>query len=166
MKIRVGTATEKKKAELFNKSDILIQQGEFQKAIEDLNYLLRTDPSIRTQVLKKLAYTYLKMKEPMTSMAYIRDLIPSNDFFINTIVIQNLLLLKRAKEALMFLARSELTLIDKEKLLSLIYEHYPCNWEQTSKQSNLQSPIYLNCPYCDNPMFFLNGKLLCLKCRK
>ncbi|MHA1214398.1 MAG: hypothetical protein ACTSPG_03835 [Candidatus Hodarchaeales archaeon] len=106
------------------------------------------------------------MNEPNISMAYIQDFLPSDDFFINSLVIKDLLLMDKVDMAILFLARSQLRLVDKEKLMSVILSHDSQTKHKMKETANHRAPIYLYCPHCSNCMFFLNGKLLCLKCKK
>ena len=155
-RILVGNSTDRKKAELFNSIDDLVEKGYNQDAIEHLEYLYRTTPSLKKHIFLKIGKVYTKMVQPQKALFYLQKIIPNSSFEVNQLIVENLMIINK-KQAIMFIARSGLPLYQKIRLLKkygLITE---------SLENN--EPVNLQCLKCSSFLFFLNGKLTCLTCK-
>ncbi|MFX0206681.1 MAG: hypothetical protein ACFFDT_11910 [Candidatus Hodarchaeota archaeon] len=162
-KIRVCTETEKRKAEIFNKIDKLLAAERWNEASNQLQYLYRNAPSVRTQVQRKLVRLYLELKNYQKSLTYLQDLIPSTDTSINRMVIECLLQLNNEDQALLHLARAPLPSIKKRDLFFLIFPELQ-EIHHLNKMDLVDSQVTLRCPRCTQFLFFVNNKPKCLFC--
>ena len=162
-KIRVCTETEKRKAEIFNKIDDLIQTGGVNEALDYLYYLYRNAPSVRAHVQRKLAQCYYELKNFQKCLTYLQDLIPTSDTFINRMVIESLLQLDKKDLALFHLARAPMPPAKKRELFFLIFpelqEEYSVN-----RGEYKSSQVTIRCPECTQLLFFIKNKPKCLFC--
>ena len=163
-KIRVCTETEKRKAEMFNKIDDLIQTGELNEALDYLHYLYRNAPSVRAHVQRKLAQCYYELKNSPKCLIHIQDLIPSSDTLINKMVIESLLRLDKKNLALFHLARAPIPTIKKRELFFLIFPEFKEEYS-VNKGEQKSSQVIIRCPICTKFLFFINNKPECLFCK-
>ncbi len=158
-KTRVCSETEKKKAEIFNHIDDFIMTGRWSEALENLQYLYRNAPSLRLQVQRKLAWLYFEMQNHQKSLTYLQKIIPTNDTFINRMVIECLLKLDKKNYAISHLARAPLPIPKKRELFFLIFPEL--KKEYTMKKF---PQIAIRCPKCTRFLFFTQNQLRCLFC--
>ncbi|UCG03399.1 MAG: hypothetical protein JSW11_05285 [Candidatus Heimdallarchaeota archaeon] len=162
IKTRVCSETEKRKAEIFNKIDELIQTGRWNEAASKLHYLYRNAPSVRQQVQRKLAWLYFETKNYYKSLTYLQELIPTTDNFINKMVIECLLKLDKKYHALFHLARLHLPPTKKRAFFFLIF---PELQENLSNKADLKdSQITIRCHNCTRFVFFTDNRPRCLFC--
>ncbi|MFX0126075.1 MAG: tetratricopeptide repeat protein [Candidatus Hodarchaeota archaeon] len=163
VKTRVCSETEKRKAELFNCIDDLIITGRWSEASENLQYLYRTAPSVRTQVQRKLAWLYFEMKNHRQALAYLQDMLPTNEAFINRMVIESLLSLNKKDYAIFHLAKAPLTATKKQELFFIIFPELKN--ENNIKDVSLKFPqVTIRCPKCARFLFFTSKQPKCLFC--
>ncbi|MFX0084082.1 MAG: tetratricopeptide repeat protein [Candidatus Hodarchaeota archaeon] len=162
-KFRVCTETEKKKAEMFNKIDEKISNGNWDEALANLKYLFRSSPSHRSQVKQKLALIYFQRKEYSKTIAYLQNYLPTNDLMINRMIIECLRQLGEKKQAILHIARAPLNIKEKQSLMLLISPKMD-EENELRKLSNNISQITIRCPYCTKFLFFIEEKLKCLYC--
>jgi hypothetical protein len=160
-KIKVCTETEKKKAEIFNKIDDLLEAGYWSEALVQLQYLYRNAPSVRTHIQRKLACLHWELKNYQKCLTYLQDLIPTPDTLINRMVIECLLQLNIKDQALLHLARAPLSPLKKRDLFFLFF---PELYEDYSSPRVPQ--VILRCPVCTRFLFFTDNKPRCLFCEK
>ncbi|MFX0181884.1 MAG: hypothetical protein ACFE95_02280 [Candidatus Hodarchaeota archaeon] len=113
-KIRVCTETEKRKAEIFNEIDDLIIKSRWKEALEKLFYLHRISPSLRLQINQKLTWLYYEANNPNKSLKFLEQLVPTKNFSINRIILENLILLNEEKKAIYHLAKAPLNCTEKK----------------------------------------------------
>jgi tetratricopeptide (TPR) repeat protein len=162
-KVRVCTETERKKAEIFNRIDEKIIEGDWNDALASLRYLFRNSPSLRSHVKQKLAWLYFQTKEYSKAIAYLQDLIPINDLMINRMIIECLLQLGEKKSAIWHLAKAPLKTEEKQRLMLLISPEMNKEFDSRNESINI-SQITIRCPYCTKFLFFIEEKLKCLDC--
>ncbi|MFX1515740.1 MAG: hypothetical protein ACFFC6_05480 [Promethearchaeota archaeon] len=162
-KIRVCTETEKRKAEIFNKIDNLIQTRRWNEALDSLHYLHRNASSIRAPVQRKLAQCYFEMKNFQRCLSYLQDHIPTTDTSINNMIIECLLQMDKKKLAVFHLVRAPLPLKKKRDLFFLIYPELE---EEVSSNQVLRKEVQvtIRCPNCTRFLFFSNNRPKCLFC--
>lgn len=153
----VGNTTDRKKADLFNSIEDLIKKGYIQDAIDHLEYLYRTTPSIKQTILLKFAKLYTQIAQPEKALLYLQKIIPTSDLQTNELIFENLIKLDKEHQAIMFIARSDLSINQKTILLK--------NNGLLKEPSVLIQPVILQCLKCNSFLFFLNNKLTCLTCR-
>ncbi|MFW9855028.1 MAG: hypothetical protein ACFFFG_08195 [Candidatus Thorarchaeota archaeon] len=156
-KTQVANETDKKKAEFFNLADQYIDTAEWDKALEMLQYLYRTAPSLRTAVDFKLAKLYLAKGSSRSALKYLYPLLPTTDITIMRMTIESLLRVGKTQEALWQLAKAPLSRYEKESLFRLIMG------EKNSQIKEWNHP-FMFCSRCFKLQFFINGVLQCLKC--
>ncbi|MHA2093952.1 MAG: hypothetical protein ACW98F_04915 [Candidatus Hodarchaeales archaeon] len=156
----VCSPTEKKKAEIFNGIDKLLKDKQFDQAIVDLNYLLRTD-SLRNQEIRyKLALTFFLRSDYDQVLNTLNPLLPSTNKEITEIVIQSLISQGDQKSSFLILINSSVN--DHEKQI-LFQKYFPeLNQDRDSLQNVYQ--IEIHCSLCGELLFFHRRKIECLKC--
>ncbi len=162
-KFRVCTETEKKKAEIFNKIDEQINNGNWDDAFANLQYLFHNSPSLRRQVQQKLAWFYFQRKEYSKTIAYLQNFLPTNNLMINRMIIECLLQLGEKKRAIWYIAQAPLS-IDKKQSLMLLISPKTNDESKLRKESTSISQIAIRCPFCTKFLFFIEEKLKCLDC--
>lgn len=158
LKTRVCTETEKRKAEIFNKIDDLINKSRWNEALENLFYLHRNSPSLRLQINQKLAWLYYENNNPKKSLEFLEQLIPTKNFGINRMILENLIQLNERKRAIYHLAKAPLNSTEKKKLLSSIF---PMDKKATE---SLLGHLTIRCSKCTRFLFFINDQARCLFC--
>ncbi len=162
-KTRVGTETDKRKAEIFNHIDDLIINNRFSEALENLQYLFRNASSLRAQVHRKLAWLYLEMKNYRKALIYIQDLLPTNEVYLNKITIECLLQLDKKEQAIWHIAKAPLELVAKRQLLYIIFPELETATRK--KEESISMPqITIRCPNCTRVLFFTQNRPTCLFC--
>lgn len=164
-KTRVCSETEKRKAEIFNHIDDLILTGRWSEASENLQYLYRNAPSLRTQVKRKLAWLNFEIKNYQKALAYLQDLIPTKEAFINRMVIKCLLRLDKKHHAIFHLAKTPLPPTTKQELFYLIFPELKKEYiKEDVKVPRLTHRVTIRCPKCTRFLFFAQNKPICLFC--
>jgi len=135
----------------------LVENGYIQDAINHLEYLYRTTPSLKQNILLKLAKIYTQIAQPEKALLYLQNIIPTSDLKTNQLIFENLIKINKKHQAVMFLARSNLSRNQKTILLK--------NNGFLKEHSVLIQPVILQCLKCNSFLFFLNNKLTCLTCR-
>jgi len=159
-KIRVCSETEKRKAEIFNRIDDLIQTGALNEALDYLHYLYRNTPSVRTHVQRKFAQCYYELKNFQKCLTYLQDLIPTSDTFINQMVIESIIQLDKKDHALFHLARAPTPPTKKRELFFLIFP----GLQEEYTLSKMDSQVSVRCSKCTQLLFFIDNKPSCLFC--
>ena len=133
------------------------------EALENLSYLYRNAPSVRTQVQRKFAWLYFEMKNYRKALTYLQDIIPTNEVFINRMVIESLLKLKKKDFAIYHLAKTPLPATKKQELFFLIFPELKN--ENFVKDVNLKFPqVTIRCSKCTRFLFFTLNQPKCLFC--
>lgn len=162
-KIRVGTETDKRKAEIFNHIDDLIINSRFSEALENLNYLFRNAPSLGAQIHRKFAWLFFKMKNYKKSLIYLQQITPTNEVFLNRMAIESLLQLDMKEQAIWHLAKAPIDLTSKRQLLYLIFPELETKFQ--TKIDNIPiSQTTIRCHRCTRVLFFTKNRPICLFC--
>jgi tetratricopeptide (TPR) repeat protein len=161
-KVRVCSQTEKKKSELFNRTDSLVENQLWDQALNNLQYLLRNTPSFTPKIYLKIAEVYFNQKEYSEALSFLYKLIPSFDTKINDLTIKSLLLLEEYYHAVRLLACSPLRRVDKDRLYQ---KHFKTDSLKMSEYKNIQE-ITIRCSKCGTYLFFQNRKIFCPECQE
>ncbi|MFX0013245.1 MAG: tetratricopeptide repeat protein [Candidatus Hermodarchaeota archaeon] len=162
-KTKVCSETDNRKAEIFNHIDDLITRGFWDKALDDLQYLFRNAPSLRSQVHLKLAWLYYEMKNFYQALAHLQTMIPSREVYINRMIIDCLLKIDKKDVAIFHLARTPLKLPEKRNLFFLIFPELQESFN-VKRSDHWSSQINIRCPRCTQFLFFTQKRLKCLFC--
>ena len=154
-KIRICSETEKKKVELINHVDKLISTNRWNEAENILRYLYRTTPRFVPSINYKFSALYFKQKKYTQALVYLQQLIPTTDFRIYALLIPSLKAIGEERYALLELAKSPLSVQEKQNLFSKFF-----------KRNHLRSqPVFnFRCSRCNNPLFLIEKKAICLEC--
>ncbi len=163
-KKRVCTETERKKAEIFNRIDEKLINGNWDEAITNLQYLFRNSPNLRALIKQKLAWVYFQMKEYSKVITYLQDLTPIDNLMINRMIIESLIHLGEEKSAIWQLAKAPLNIEEKRKLMLIIS---PKMKEEFELENDFMktNQIAIRCPHCTKFLFFTENRFTCFFCK-